>query len=142
MTEITCPNCDGPDFEIKNYTQLNLLDGQVVANESTQKTSYQCAECNFLIQTSDDLNIVEVTVHITGNSHSKMRQGINKVLRGVRGGARTDLKNVPLEVRKQGYAQIDEATWIFTANGWAEHQRNPRFALNLDNHTVKEVQHV
>lgn len=131
---IKCPSCGGEKFE------LHIVGGLKMIKESPELIDiakyHTCVECEYVIAQPSDLNLIEVTVYVLGNSLSKQRQGLSKM--AVDDGLDLDDR----EEREQslklfGYFEIPISNiWVFTKDVWNNYQAKPAFPLAEGQHSV------
>lgn len=129
-TDIECPGCGGDQFEKHTTGSLLMMHGYI-SIDSFPKNHFTCVKCNYVIaQPSDISPIPVITVYVVGNSMSKQRQGLVKVLVDTGEDAKDGQREaLTLLLAGQGHLINKNKSWTFTDNAWKKAQADPEFNL-------------
>ncbi len=139
---IKCPICNGDKFEIHSVGGLEMVSGVYSMLQNASKY-FTCVQCEYVIAQPSDIDAPdEIVVYVLGNSLSKQRQGMNKIM----GEASSPAPIIGVRMlQEKGYFGISnpdgtprkDGPWIFTKESWKEYQANPKFDLGEGRYVIK-----
>ena len=151
-TPVKCPSCEKEDFEVHLISNLHLTPEEENIQSTAPPNSlielnvrkyFTCVECNYVISSPDDLEMITIDVCIVGDSISGRRQGLNKI------GCMLVIPEKWMEssmdaLAKDGYINIkfkvsdheERKFWVFTKSGWKRAENDPEFRLTEGQYAV------
>ncbi len=147
---IKCPSCGGDQFEKHITGPMRMTKGIIWISPS--KDHFACVSCNYIIADPSDLSMGDpIKVYVLGNSLSKQRQGLGRVL--LEEGEEPD-QDITADMKQMierkgfftstvhgkytpGRPQDDHSYWVFTDEAWKKAQADPEFNLAEGQHAVE-----
>ena len=133
---ITCPSCGGEKFESHSVGDLELVSNIYLMLHNAAKY-FTCVECEYVIAQPSDLNLMTVTVYVLGNSLSKQRQGLKRMIdEGLIYPSPSQRKINEQSIKQFGCFKTP-GDWVFTKAAWEKYQANPEFPLAEGQHKTE-----
>ncbi len=154
---IKCPSCEKEDYEVHLISNLHFTPKEVSIQSTAPANTlielnvrkyFTCLECNYVISSPDDLEMITIDVYIVGDSISGRRQGLNKITKGVWSiwQEKAGLEMVMKQLAKDGFVRLmyeldgitpkNDSPWVFTKGAWKRAENDPGFRLTEGQYAV------